>query len=380
MKHTILCRPTFGLVGAVVLSGLLACAASRAVADPIDPGFDLLSTPPGGAIFNPSHYPTAIPGGPDVDILMQGLPIGPSNTDTIIQRTTGLPAGGTGPIDAEIVALSLVSISPVDFGGTFFDVFVDLDPAFPSTGTINVTSHNDPPGGGLFDSFFDVFARVTLTEVGNLANQLQFSVQDQIQSTDSPWSQYAPIAYPDDPQYPAGEFYPGTVGGPPGQPVGIDHTGPHPHTDPAQNSDIVRIFDPALDPPNPSKDFVLPEPVEGAPEPFLAAFYGPVLAPDQLILFVEPDGQESDRLWIQNGYLYFESDPLEPTSTLPPTVATITENGKFQRVDQYFEHDPLAFFPRIEVFSDVEPVPEPGSVLLLLIGVVGLVSVRRRQS
>lgn len=231
MKSTVLFTTARIAAGNLILFGLFTLVGQTTFASAILPGFDLFSTPPGGAIFNPSNYGL----GPNVNIPMVGRPIGPGNTDTIVQRFGGLPAGGTGIIPAELVSLSLESIAPVPLGSSFFDVFVDLNPSIQSTGNLNITIHLDPTGG-TFDSFFDVFARVTLTEVGNPSNQQQFQVHDTISSGGSPWSHFAPPAYPNVSQYPAGGFYPGAVGGAPGipsQPVGVTHTGPHPYVVPA---------------------------------------------------------------------------------------------------------------------------------------------------
>lgn len=206
----------------LVFCGLLCMPAGRSLAA-INPGFDLLSTPPGGGVL---PHPM---GGPP--ILLQGRPIGPGNTDTIVQRMGGLPPGGTGIIPAQLVALSLESVAPVQLGASFFDVFVDLDPAVASLGQLNITNHADP-GGGMFDSFFDVFTRITATEVGNPSNVLVLTQHDQITSQGSPWSHMKPQHYPENAQYPSGNFYPGVLPGT-NVAVGINHTGPHPHTDPS---------------------------------------------------------------------------------------------------------------------------------------------------
>lgn len=207
-------------VSTAVLCGLLVSSAALGA---INPGFDLLSTPPGGGVL---PHPL---GGPP--ILLQGRPIGPGNTDTIVQRTGGLPPGGTGTIPAQLVALSLESVAPVQLGASFFDIFVDLDPAAASMGHLDIMPHNDP-GGGTFDSFFDVFSRITLTEVGNPSNVQVMARHDQISSQGSPWSHMKPQHYPENRQYPSGNFYPGVIPGT-ATPVGINHTGPHPHTDPS---------------------------------------------------------------------------------------------------------------------------------------------------
>ena len=81
-------------------------------------------------------------------------------------------------IDIEMVALSLVSVSPVTVGTDFFDVFVMLDPAMPSlgsmtirhefddgTGPVGSTYQGDKPTSGMFDSLIDVAFIAAFTPV-----------------------------------------------------------------------------------------------------------------------------------------------------------------------------------------------------------------------
>ena len=117
--------------------GIAVGSGHPASATPIGPGTDLFITVPG----NP-----AVPGvGTEVDlsfllpsvgvIALQGVPI-LGQFDTIIERQQGIdplndcpnpPCSDT--IDIELVALSLVSVSPVDLsdlGGPFLGVFSDV--------------------------------------------------------------------------------------------------------------------------------------------------------------------------------------------------------------------------------------------------------------
>ena len=194
-------------------------ASNKASAAPILTGFDLFSTPEGGAFLPGAYF-----GVEGVEVPLVGLPIGPGNTDTIVERLNGLLDGQLGTIEAEIVALSLTSIDPFEFNGSLFDVFVELDPNNRSMGEIDVTMHDGE--GGTFDSFFDVFVEITLTNTVT-AEQVTITpgVSDRVASTDSPWSHTPPDGYPSDPEYPAGNFYPG--------PGIINHTGPHPQTVPS---------------------------------------------------------------------------------------------------------------------------------------------------
>ncbi len=213
-----------------LLAGMMVGRVPAVSALPIGPGFDAFNTPPGGGM---------LPAGPSTPaVILRGRPFDPANlgnTDTLIQRTTGLAGGATGMIDIEMVALSLESINPVDLGGgSFFDVFVTLDPSILSLGTLTVMSHNDGTGGGTFDSVLNVNVEAIFTPVGGGASFSEF-FSDWLTSTGSTWSHAPPTGYPVDgtvfdlppsgipTTFMAGGFYPGT----------LIHTGPHPNTVPA---------------------------------------------------------------------------------------------------------------------------------------------------
>src|SRR5713101_9100767 len=156
----------------------LSMGASAADIDPTVPsvalGSDYFATQPG------THFNF---GGGIGDVNLLGLPIGPFNTDTIIQRRADAVLGGPA-IPIQMVALSLKSAAPVNVGGSFFDVFITLDPAnlANDTGTMSIAgntptggtfssglniffqAHFQPVGGG---SAFDVFNQVTVTSSGN---------------------------------------------------------------------------------------------------------------------------------------------------------------------------------------------------------------------
>lgn len=209
--------------------GIGSGLTNLAWADAIGPGFDLFSTPPGGAFLDLSPLGVGI-------IPLTGNGIGGSDTDTIVERLGGLPAGGTGVIPIELVALSLMSVDPVPipaFGGSFFDVFVTInaglfpasvlpqpDALAPSMGTMVVTSHNDPTGG-TFDSFFDVFADIIFKDTATGAVSSFPSPLVTLSSTGTPWVHTASPSFG---AYPTGGFF---------VPGGITHTGPHPHNNPA---------------------------------------------------------------------------------------------------------------------------------------------------
>ena len=201
-------RPTL-LAALAGMLGLIPAHVASATA--ILPGFDLLHTPAGAATLDI----TALGVGPVAfqsrtlappNPIAPPNPVLPGNTDTIVERLTGLPPGGTGTIDIELVALSLVSVDPVDVGGTLFDVFVLLAAGPPSPGQINVLTNVG--GEGNFDAVSDVFFEVTLAEVGNPLNQTAISGQQALlQSTGTGWSHNQPPLHPPNPAYPSGDFY-----------------------------------------------------------------------------------------------------------------------------------------------------------------------------
>ena len=147
----------------------LAAVVMPVPAGALDIGFgsDYLHTPGGG----PSFFDF---GGPIGAVDFQGLPLDPAtlgNTDTIVRRQDGCVFFfGSCDIEIEMVALSLVSVAPVNVGGTFFDVFVDLDPGGLSLGEMTI-HHDNPDNGtpapeGTFSSDLLVFFRASFTEVG----------------------------------------------------------------------------------------------------------------------------------------------------------------------------------------------------------------------
>jgi hypothetical protein len=89
-------------------------------------------------------------GGSIGPINLIGNPIGPGNTDTIIQRQADAIINGPA-IPIQLTALSLKSSAPVNIGGTFFDVFVTLDPASLDSdkGTLSATGTKT---GGTIDA------------------------------------------------------------------------------------------------------------------------------------------------------------------------------------------------------------------------------------
>jgi hypothetical protein len=209
-------RTLFGLP----IAALLIAHTMRMEASTILPGLDLLQTP---------TQPATIPGLGDVT--EHGIPIGPGNTDTIIQRFNGLADGQSGVIIAQIVGLSV--------GGTILDgpfvgdnFQVALDPSHPSLGQLNV---QNPSGGtgGTFSSFFDVFTDITISQGSSTVAVVPH--EDLITSVgNTPWATTPTPGYPNDPNHPSGGFYITSAG--------VQHTGPHPNVIPATTPDQSATF------------------------------------------------------------------------------------------------------------------------------------------
>ena len=146
------------LVGlAVMVLGASASAQSGCAngAPCVALGTDYLQTQP-GSNFN---------FGPGIGVVnFMGLPIGPGNTDTTVQRQSDADING-GSIPIQITALSMESTAPVNVGGSFFDVFVTLDPKNLGNdrGSMSIMGSL---AGGTFTSSFNVFFEANFVPVG----------------------------------------------------------------------------------------------------------------------------------------------------------------------------------------------------------------------
>ena len=169
--------------------------SNSARATPICPGFDLFATAPSPP--DPQTFvDLTIPSGGLVGIVpLKGDPFGPGDTDTIVERITGSGApfdlGDVAPIDIELVALSLVSVDPVDIGGTDFIMHVISgsllgEPANP-LGLMTVT-HSDPNGGTFVTDLLPINYKATFTEVGNLLNTFDVFSTISFTNTNGHWS------------------------------------------------------------------------------------------------------------------------------------------------------------------------------------------------
>ena len=118
-----------------------------------------------------------------------GLPIGPGLTDTIVQRQQNAfvaPGGTAAPIPIQLVALSLESTAPVNVGGSFFDVFVTLDPSDASTGTMTIAA-NAAGTGGTFNATLDVYFDATFVPTGS-GTTMTIPGEEVFNNTGSSWS------------------------------------------------------------------------------------------------------------------------------------------------------------------------------------------------
>jgi hypothetical protein len=196
----------------LVLGGSISASAQNA-------GFDLFQTGSGTSVNLPNIGV----------VQLQGVPIQSStgNTDTIIQRTQNVPAGG-GSVNVDVFALFMKSTAPVSFNGSSADVYITInnsggkistsvlpqpDSLSASTGSVTVNT------GGTFDSNITVNADVIFVKAGasvtDPANYLghQSAPSTTLSSTNSTWSSNAPSGYPSSSSYPSGGFFAVSVGG-----------------------------------------------------------------------------------------------------------------------------------------------------------------------
>ena len=117
---------------------------------------------------------------------LAGLAVGPGLTDTIVRRLGDCSlslgsAGSSCSVAIELVAMSLVSIAnPL--------MRLRESPTLSSSGTMTMVSDGSGNGGS-FDSFFDVFAELTLDDGQNWVPVLQ---PVQMVSFDKDWSTRPP--------------------------------------------------------------------------------------------------------------------------------------------------------------------------------------------
>jgi len=76
-------------------------------------------------------------------IAMMGNPAFPGGPDTIVTRLSDMivpdVVNASGTTATIMTLLSLKSVAPVNVGGSFFDVYVNLDPGHVTNGSITLT-------------------------------------------------------------------------------------------------------------------------------------------------------------------------------------------------------------------------------------------------
>jgi hypothetical protein len=147
---------------------ILVCLPSSRADEMIPAGFDYLSTVAGTYVNVPGVGPVPLLGNPNN--------LGLYNSDTIVERLNGADVpdtlGATATVNTEMTKLSLESTAPVNIGGSFFDVFVELNPNTATLGQLTLTQTVNGEGApeGTFTSFFDVFFDLTLHPIGGGAD------------------------------------------------------------------------------------------------------------------------------------------------------------------------------------------------------------------
>jgi hypothetical protein len=235
----------------MIMGLAIACAmgvTSNAWGQPVQPGFDLWTTPPGGAV---EEF-----GGPDIPpipadffapgsdpfvgtVEFQGVPIGgPAGpADTIVERLQPAPLGGPGTeamIQIELVELSLVSTEPIvvtqNGGQNPQEWMVEATlGGLPSVG--QMTIRQDSPEGGTYDATINVcgLLRFSLVQNPTIVRFLDICKQvspggQPISVSGQPWCydiRQPPVSPLSGPNF--------VVKGP------TIHTGPHPEAQPIES-------------------------------------------------------------------------------------------------------------------------------------------------
>jgi hypothetical protein len=155
----------------------------------VNPGIDLFSTPGTGSTYQdfremPIPADFFDPGSDPFSstIAFKGSPLNPGvlgPTDTIVKRNgaTPLEPGGTATVETEIVALSLVSVSPilVTYSQSYeiWDVKACLSATMPQArGSMTITAGGCPGQGGTFSSTLFVMPRLVFTRQSDQATRI----------------------------------------------------------------------------------------------------------------------------------------------------------------------------------------------------------------
>jgi len=166
----------------------LAFCASAAADNYVALGSDYFQTVPGMGM-NGTYFDF---GGNIGVVDFRGLPVGPGNTDTIIQRQANADLTNPAAIPIQITTLSMESTLPVNVNGNLFNVFVNLDPAnyARDTGTMTITGNTTT--GGTFSSMLNVYFAAQFIPL-NQGNAFTVYNNINLTSSGSPW---APLPSP----------------------------------------------------------------------------------------------------------------------------------------------------------------------------------------
>jgi hypothetical protein len=165
---------------------VLTTAAGAAAGPLVLTGWDLLATQAGTQFLG-----VAFAGVPLGTFDFGAGPVGVGNTDTIIQRLDTADAP-TDSIGIEMVALGLVSTTPVDLGGGLGLHYITLQSARGGPDSLGRMTINFGPEGtphGTFDSFFDVFFDLRL---GDPSGPIVLSDTLRLAANDVPWGHLPP--------------------------------------------------------------------------------------------------------------------------------------------------------------------------------------------
>ena len=125
-----------------------------------------------GTDYFSTEFGTKFDFGPPIGIVyFEGGPPCSGSADTMVERQADAivsPGGTASPIPIQVHCLSLQTISPVQLGGTFYNVFVKLDPSHlaDDTGTMTVSEDTNVIGG-TFTSSLNVFFEADFVPVSS---------------------------------------------------------------------------------------------------------------------------------------------------------------------------------------------------------------------
>ncbi len=133
---------------AILISLLIALGIPTASGGPISSGDDFLQSIPGNGMGSGTFFNFE---GPIGLVNLEGNPSPGSPHDSIVRRLEDANVQGPSEpggriddiIDIQMMQLSLTSVDPVDVGGTFFDIFIELNPDIETMGTMTIRHDQD---------------------------------------------------------------------------------------------------------------------------------------------------------------------------------------------------------------------------------------------